>query len=163
MEIKEQVLKIRRERKPERVFAYITHVGPYMGDQQLFAKLFTKVLKWAEENDQVHPNLEAITIYHDDPEAVPAEQQRVDVGVTIPSAILPSGDLHVMRLPERDFIVGAFEIHATEYGLAWNQVMNWIADRNLEIGLFPMYESYLNDPQTHPEGKHIVDICVPLK
>lgn len=163
METKEQVRKIRRERKPERVFAYITHVGPYKGDQQLFAKLFTKVLKWAEENDQIHPNLEAITIYHDDSETVSAEQQRIDVGVTIQSAILPAGDVHVMVLPERDFIVGKFEIDPTEYGMAWNQVMDWVADRNLDIGLFPCYESYLNDPQTHPGGKHIVEICVPLK
>ena len=27
----------------------------------------------------------------------------------------------------------------------------------------PYYELYQNDPKQHPEGIHIVDICVPVK
>lgn len=27
----------------------------------------------------------------------------------------------------------------------------------------PAFELYLNDPKEHPEGKHIVEICAPVK
>lgn len=160
---KELVSHIRLVKKPERTFAYIRNVGPYMGNQALFKRLFSKMIHWARVNNLMQPDLETITIYHDDPEAVPADEQRISVGVTVPEGTIPGGDIQIMKIPYGDFVVGSFEIDPEDYGVAWQHVMEWVVNQELDFKLDPMYESYRNDPRKHPEGKHIVDICVPIE
>ena len=160
---KELVSHIRLVKKPERTFAYIRNVGPYMGDQALFTRLFSKVVHWARVKNLMRPELETITIYHDDPEAVPAENQRISVGVTVPDSTKPDGDIQIMQIPPGDFVVGSFEIDPEDYGLAWQHVIEWIINQKMDFLLEPMYESYRNNPRKHPEGKHLVDICVPIE
>jgi AraC family transcriptional regulator len=134
-----------------------------MGDQALFERLFSRIIKWVRIQNLMSADLETITIYHDDPEAVPAEEQRISVGVTVPKGTKPDGDIQIMEIPPGDFVVGSFEIDPEDYGLAWQQVIEWIMNHKMDFLLDPMYESYRNNPHEHPEGKHLVDICVPIE
>ena len=147
---------------PRRIFAYVNHTGPYMGDSALFERLFTQVMKWTSENGLMQEGAEAITIYHDDPETTPPEAQRISVGFTIPEQIAPDGDIQIMPIQEGNFVVGSFEIFPNEYEEAWNQVYEYIKNEKIHP-LDLMYESYRNDPKNHPEGKHIVDICIAVE
>ena len=159
---KELVTHIRIVKKPERTLAFVRNVGPYMGDQALFERLFSKVIRWARRRGLMRSDLEAISIYHDDPENVLPAKQRISVGVTVPKGTKPDGEIEVMHIPAGDFVVGSFEIFPNEYCYCWKDVMDWIRENGKEAIPGPMYESYRNDPNTHPLGKHIVDICVPV-
>ena len=47
---------------------------------------------------------------------------------------------------------------------AWDEVMGkWLPESGYQPDDRPCYELYHNDPKTHPEGKFLVDICVPVK
>lgn len=149
---------------PERRFAYVRHTGPNMGKVELFEDLFSKVKEWADPMGfMTIPDMEAIAIYHDHPDIVPAEKQRISVGFTVPLSIKHAeGMVEVMCIPKGKYAIGHFEIYPDEYEKAWEEMMNFIIDEKLAVAKGPMYESYKNDPRTHPEGKHLVDICVAL-
>ncbi|NAS12265.1 AraC family transcriptional regulator [Poritiphilus flavus] len=154
--------KIQIKALPERNLAYIRHIGPYKGDTELFGRLFGEVYAWAGPKGVLaRPEMEAITVYHD-PHTVPEEEQRISVGVTVPENIMAEGNMKILKLPKANYLVGSFEILPTEYGMAWESMLDHINEENLEYtGM--MYESYQNEPDKHPEGKHIVEICIALK
>ena len=157
----EAVTIVKKTKLPKRSFAHVNNIGPYQGDTALFERLFNKVMDWASSKNLLTEMTESISIYHDDPEAVPAENQRISVGFTVPEGTVSEGEILLTELPESEFVVGSFEINADEYGEAWEQMMNYINEQGLiPTGL--MYESYKNDPREHPEGKHIVDICIAI-
>ncbi|MFD2564370.1 AraC family transcriptional regulator [Aquimarina rubra] len=151
------------EKLPKKKLAYIEHMGPYQGDTELFGKLFTYVMEWAQPKGLMNdPKVEAITIYPDDPKTIPESQQRIRVGFTVPEDTTAENDIQVLEIPEGSYAVGSFEILPNEYGSAWNEVFEYIKNKNL-VPTDMMYESYKNEPGTHPEGKHIVDINVMLQ
>ncbi len=148
---------------PKRTFAYIRNVGPYMGDTTLFERLFQKVLDWMTPKGLLQPTSESISIYHDDPEKVPVANQRISVGFTVPEGTQGDGDIQIMEIPAGKYAVGSFEISTEEYGQSWEELFKYIGENHLIPGNGVMYESYKNDPRQHPEGKHVVDICVAIR
>jgi len=155
--------KIKVKTLPKRTLAYESNVGPYKGDSALFEKLFTKVSDWAEPKGLLaSPNTEAISVYFDDPDLVPEEKQTIRVGFTVPEGTEPEGEIQLMELPESEYLVASFEILPAEYEEAWQEIMDFIQSEKLKPAQL-MYESYKNDPRTHPEGKHIVDICIAVE
>jgi len=148
---------------PARQLAYLRHVGPYMGDAALFDRLFSRVLAWLQDRNLINSQMEAISVYHDNPDTVPADEQRISVGFTVPIGTQGEGDIKMMDLPAGEYAVGTFEILPEEYGEAWNDLFGYIGqNRLMPVPTGPMYESYKNDPRKHPEGKQVVDICIAL-
>jgi AraC family transcriptional regulator len=39
----------------------------------------------------------------------------------------------------------------------------WLPESGYQPDDRPAYELYHNDPKTHPQGKFIIDICMPVK
>lgn len=156
----EATLEITTARLPKRTLAYVRHVGPYAGDSALFARLFNRVHGWIQAKGLMRPELEAITIYHDDPDSVPEDKQRISVGFTVPNGTKGEGEIETLAIPESDYVIGSFEIDPSRYREAWMSTFAYMGEHGLTPTGGPMYESYKNDPSTHPEGKHIVDICV---
>lgn len=157
-----QTAKLSLQTLPKRYFAYIRHVGPYMGDAALFGRLFHQVMDWLNDKNLMHPHMEAISIYHDHPEEVLPENQRISVGFTIPKAMEGEGDIQIMEIPAGKYAVGSFEVLPSEYGQAWEEMMHCLQEEKLLPSGGPMYESYKNEPEEHPEGKHLVDICIAI-
>jgi len=70
-----------------------------------------------------------------------------------------------MRMNGGKFVVARFELtNSNTYEQAWNQVVGeWLPESGFQPDDRLCFEMYHNDPRQHPEGKHIVDICVPVK
>ncbi len=160
--IAEVEVKFSKVKLPLRKLAYVRHVGPYKGDSELFERLFNQVSRWINSKGLMRPNSEAITVYHDDPALTPESEERISVGFTVPLDTQPDGEIQVMELPQVEYAVGSFEILPEEYPDAWNKIFDFMRENNLKF-THPMYESCKNDPRAHPEGKHIIDICVALQ
>ena len=147
---------------PKKTLAFVRNIGPYKGDTKLFERLFNRVIGWMQPKGLLQPNAECITIYHDDPEKVSEEKHRISVGFTVPEGTVGEKDIRIMEIPAGRYAVGSFEILPDEYGMAWEELYKYLGENNLIPGRM-MYESYMNDPREHPEGKHMVDICVAIK
>ena len=154
---------IRIESLPERHFACVNHTGPYMGDFALFGRLFQQATSWLQARNLMGGSSEAITIYYDDPQNTPPEQHRISVGFTVAEAVQGDGEVEIKLLPAGKYLVASFELHPHEYPAAWGAVGKYVQENDVELSGEMMYESYKNDPKTHPEGKQLVDICASLK
>jgi AraC family transcriptional regulator len=150
---------------PEMQVAYVRHIGPYSGNNDLFQGLFDKLMAWAGPRGLLRfPETKMLTIYYDDPSITEESKLRVDVCMSVPIGTPTDGDIGSMTIPAGKDAVATFEITQDQFGDAWNAVYGqWIRQSGYVPDDRPCYEVYLNDPKTHPEGKYIVEIHAPVK
>jgi AraC family transcriptional regulator len=105
-----------------------------------------------------------ITIYHDNPDITDDDKLRISIGMSVPADTPTDGEIGKMTIPAGKFAVAHFEISPDQYGEAWNMVYGeWMPESGYQPDDRLCYELYLNDPEQHPEHKHIVDIYAPVK
>jgi AraC family transcriptional regulator len=150
---------------PDLHVAYIRHIGPYKGDTALFAALFTRLFKWAGARNLLQfPNTRILSVYHDNPDVTDESRLRTSVCISVPEDTEVGGEVGKMTIPGGKYAMAHFEISENEYEEAWNAVYgSWLPESGFQPDDRPCFELYLNDPKEHPEHKHIVDICIPVK
>jgi AraC family transcriptional regulator len=151
----------------ERTVAYVSFVGNYLGNAEVFAGLFAKLFKWAapKQEQLVGPDTVMLSAYYDDPEVTPPDELKLEVCISIPEETEVEGEIKKKKLPGGKYVVLSVELTGSEeYGPAWEEVVKWLMRNELEIDMSrASYEVYLNSPEEHPQGHHIVDICMPVK
>lgn len=152
---------------PEMNFAYIRHVGPFIENQELFQILFTKVFAWATPKGLVNfPSTRTLTVFHDNPDTTDADKTRISVGITVPEGTKTGGEISDMTIGGGKFAVAKFEIDPDQYKQAWDTVSEkWMPQSEFRPDMDDRlcFEVYQNDPKEQLEGKHIVEICIPVK
>jgi AraC family transcriptional regulator len=150
---------------PEMLVAYVRHIGPYKGNDNLFKGLFGKLMTWAAPRGLLRfPETKMLTVYHDDPQIADEDKLRIDVCISVPEGARGEGDIGTMTIPGGKDAVARFEISPGQYLDAWNAVYGgWFPESGYQPDDRPCYEVYLNDPRQHPEGKHIVEIHAPVR
>jgi AraC family transcriptional regulator len=150
---------------PDMHVAYIRHIGPYQGDVTLFERLFTKLFKWAGARDLLNfPETKVLSVYHDNPEITDEGKLRTSVCITVPEKTPVDGEIGTMTVPGGKYAVAHFELSEDEFQEAWNGLYGeWLPGSGYQPDDRPSFEICLNDPKEHPQQKHIVDICIPVK
>lgn len=145
--------------------AYIRYIGPYKGDTELFENLFGRLFQWAgPRNLCIPPKTKILAVYHDNPEITDENKLRLSVCVSVPQNTEVTDDVGKMEISGGKYTIASFELNSDEYEQAWSYVYsNWLPSSGYQPDDKPCFELYLNDPKEHPEGKHIVDIYVPVK
>ncbi|EKU96199.1 DNA gyrase inhibitor [Leptolyngbya sp. PCC 7375] len=153
------------QERSERLVAYVSYQGNYVGNPQIFARLFNKLGSWAGPKGLISPESVFLSSYADDPEVTPPDELRLDVCMSIPEGTDVDGDIQKKILPGGSYAVMHAELTGTkEYETAWNAVVEWTEKNNYEVDVSrPSYEIYLNNPEEHPEKHHILDICLSVK
>lgn len=150
---------------PEMCVAYIRHTGPFKGDGELFMGLFGRLCQWAGPRGLLRfPETQMLAAYHDDPEITDESKLRLSVCLTVPRETAVDGEIGKMTIAGGKYAVARFELLSDEYQAAWDSVMGgWFPQSGYQPGDGLCYELYHNDPKDHPEGRCIVDLCVPVK
>lgn len=158
-------VKIEVKELPEMPIVYVRHIGAYKGNPALFQRLFGKLCGWAGPRGLIRPpQTKFLCVYYDDPDVTEDERLRVDVAMTAPKDTPVDGEVGKNILPAGKYAVGRFELSSPEFEEAWSGVMGgWLPQSGYQCDDRPCFEIYLNDPKQHPEGKCIVDICVPVR
>jgi len=146
---------------PELHVAYIRHVGRY----DRIGESFGRLMQWAGPRGLLRfPETQMLAIYHEGPDMTPVEQLRSDACITVPVGTPVEGEVGLMTVPGGTFAVAHAEIDVTQYGEAWDRLIaDWLPSSGYQPDDRLCYELYLNDPGQHPEHKHIVDICEPIR
>jgi AraC family transcriptional regulator len=165
MKSKEIQTNVEVKELPEMYVAYVRHIGPYKGDAELFGRLFGKLMAWAGPRGLLRfPETQVLAVYHDDPEITDEGKLRTDACITVPEDTVAEGEIGKTSIAAGKYAMAHFEITADQYEDAWKAVYGgWLPESGYQPDDGPCYEVYRNDPKQHPEGKHIVDICVPVK
>ncbi|MBI9069160.1 MAG: GyrI-like domain-containing protein [Salinivirgaceae bacterium] len=145
--------------------AYVSFKGDYMGNPEVFAKLFEKLCGWAGPKGLINQDTKFRSAYYDDPQVTPPQDLRLDICMSINSEVQVDGEIIKALMPGGKHVVMNAELDGPqEYGPAWMKVVDYIKANNLEIDATrPSYELYLNCPDEHPEKHHILDVCMAVK
>ena len=105
-----------------------------------------------------------LTIYHDNPDITAEDKLRTSVCVTAPAGTKPEGEVGVMEVDGGRYVVATFPLDPSEYGAAWNWLMGtWFPSSGYQPDDRHCFETYLGDPEKHPQKKHHVEIWEPVR
>jgi AraC family transcriptional regulator len=149
----------------ERLVAAVSYKGNFVGNPQIFARLFGKLCGWAGPKGLITPETVFLSSYSDDPETTPLDELRVDVCLTVPEGTEIEGEVQSKVLPGGRYAVMHAEVSSPEgFGAVWNEIVDCAKKNGYEIDMSrPCYEVYLNNPEEHPERLHIIDVCLSVK
>ncbi len=163
--INEKQVQVEVKELEEMNVAYVRHIGPYEGDEDLFERLNLKLFNWAGPRGLLKlPETKGLAVYHDDPKITEKSKLRTSVCITVPEDTKVDGEIGKMKISGGKYAVAKFELKGDEYGQAWGLVYgSWMPQSGYQPDDGPGFELYHNNPKDHPEGKCIVSICVPVK
>ena len=158
-------LQVRIADLPEMPVAYVRHIGPYAGDSALFEGLLERLMRWAGPRGLLRfPETKLLIVYHDNPDVTDEDRLRTSVCLTVPPGTPVDGEIGSMSVAGGRYACGRFEIDSDGFGAAWDALFGgWLPDSGYQPDDRPCFELYLNDPATHPEHKHVLDICIPVR
>ncbi|MBN2403692.1 MAG: AraC family transcriptional regulator [Spirochaetes bacterium] len=156
-------LKVEVKEVPDMHVAYVRYIGPIIGNDSQFKKLFSKIFKWAKARDLCKPGIKVLCIYHDDPDITDTDRFRTSVGLTVPENTEVSGEIGKMMIPGGKFAIARFKLAKDEYKIAWKSLYSeWLPESGYQPDDRPCFEDYLSNPEDDPEHKALVDICIPV-
>ena len=153
-------MNIATREMPEYHVAYVRKIGPY--GAEICAQAFGELMRWAGPRGHRQSGA-LIGIYWDNPEVTPPAKCRMDACVSVPRGTTPEAPVDIQTISGGPHTVCHCEIPTEGFKQAWEDTFAWLVDRGYECDDKPCYEVYHNDASEHPEGKWIVDICIPLK
>lgn len=140
--------------------------GDFQGNDKIYDVILEPLLAWAVPKGlwDFPGRTKMILIYPDDPETVPKDQQRLWLGITVPEGTEVPEGISIRRTGPGLYAVGSFELAAADFGRAWGYLLGeWIPANGYLPAEGCSFEIKKNDSDEHPEKKHLVDICVPVR
>lgn len=139
--------------------AYVSHVGK-IDD---IGNAYDTLIKWAAPNGLMgQENLRMVTIYHDSPKITDPNHLRMSAGMILNQLTKVEGEIGLRTLEASKCIVSRFEIVPFEFQQAWESNFAWMIEKGYKKSDQHPFEIYYNNYVDHPEGKFIVDLCIPI-
>ena len=153
-------MNVQIKEMPEYHVAYVRKMGPY--GMVICEQAFAELMRWTGPTGHLKSGV-MIGVYWDNPEVTPPEKCRVDACISIPRGTVPEAPIDIQTISGGPYTVCHCEIPFDGFQRAWEDTFAWLVDSGHECDDRPCYERYYNNPSDDPEGKWIVDICIPLK
>lgn len=147
-----------KQTEPKQV-VYYRHTGAF---DQMGASI-GKLMQWAYPRGLVGNPPQFGACYLDDPDITPVEKLQSDVFLVVDREVKVDGPVGKYTIDGGMYAVGRFEIAMNEFADAWHAMCGLIADHGCRSVDGFHHELYLNNPDEHPEKKHLVDIYIPVK
>lgn len=145
---------------PEMHVIYCRHKGAF----NQITKAYNKLINWAIVHGLYNALLATtITITHDNPSVTEIEKVRQSACIVVAEDVKVEGEIGKTIIPAGKYAVGHFILSNDEFEKAWNSMCLWFSESDYQQGDGNSMEIYHNDFNRHPENKHIVDICIPIK
>ncbi|MGB1043131.1 MAG: AraC family transcriptional regulator [Tenacibaculum sp.] len=145
---------------PPMQLAYISH----QGKMDAVGNTYNRLMQWAFPKGLMQQDdLKMITIYHDSPKITDPNQVRMSACMTLSREVKTDGEVNLKTLPETKCIVSRLEITPNQFQQAWESSFVWMSEHGYNKAAQDPFEIYHNNPQEHPEGKCLVDICIPIE
>ncbi len=160
-----QPIQVEVKDMPEIHVAYLRYVGPYeQMDEERFGSYLEELFKWAAARDIKTCETQVLGVFHDVETITDADKQRTSVCITVPENTPVDGKVGKMTIPAGKYAFARFQITADQFEDAWDLVMReWLPESGYQPADSFMYDLWHNDPRTHPDKLHILDICLPIK
>lgn len=151
---------------PELTVVYLRHVGSYAELGEKFQDMIGRLFAWGSSHRVMQPGVtKLLTVYHDNPEFTEDDKRRTSICLTVPEDTQPDGDFGKTTIPAGKYAIGHFSLYNGEqHSQAWQYFYGeWLPSSGYQPDDGAIFEEYVNDPNTHPENKHLIDIYLPIK
>jgi len=144
---------------PRYKVAYITHVGPYSG-QNMWRAEFTQLEKWAKKR-KVHTG-RWIMYFIDEWGKKPNRQRRSVACLEIKGRAEPEGKIKIMTLPRQRVASVTFNPDEVADDIVYHGIEGWLQYRPFKAA-GPSREVYVASPWTNRRAWANAEVQVPLK
>lgn len=145
---------------PDYHVAYVRKIGPY--GKETCGQAFDELLRWAGPKGLPGQG-PVFGLYWDNPGVTAPEHCRIDACAGVPVGTAVDGQVGLQVIEGGRYAVCGFEIADDEFQKAWDEAFAWLVSNGYQCHDKPCYERYHNNAADAPNGKWIVDICIPLK
>jgi AraC family transcriptional regulator len=91
----------------------------------------------------------------------PAAKQRMEVALTVPAGTATSGEIGIKTLEGGLYATARVRVLIEDYAAQWDAlVADWLPGSGYQPDHGPAMEFCLNNPDTDPEGRYHVEICL---
>jgi len=151
-------LEISIKELPEMHLACVMSLGI-----QNVEKAYETLIQWGIKN-QVFPreNIKMITVYHDSFKTTAPDKVRIHAGMLLEKPCQKEGPVFPEILTSGTYIVGHTEIGLEDFEKAWTTLFLWMNENGYTFRRTFPFEIYHTNFKEHPEGKTIVDFCIPI-
>lgn len=141
--------------------AYVRHLGGYgPGVQEAWAKL----MRWAGPRGLFGPQTTMLGISHDNPHITSPSKCRYDACIPAPADLQPEREIGIADIPGGTCAVLRFEGPGEQILAAYNSLYgDWLPQSGYQPADSPCYEMYHGNPESHPQGYFVFDICMLVK
>ena len=154
---------------PEMTVAYLRHFGTFKLLAEKFQEMISKLVSWGFANGVMKQGeTKILAVYHDNPNITQDDKLRTSICLSIPENTKVEGEFSKMTIAAGKYAVGHFEFDdkdaALQHANAWDYFYGvWLPESGYQPEDGNNFEVYVNDPNTHPERKHLLDIYMPIK
>jgi len=135
-------------------FAYLENVGPY----DAIGERFTEIGAMAAQQ-QLSGNI--IGVFFSDPEKVPAEQLRCELGIQVPPEFEAPEGFKVREIQARTVAYTVLKGPYEEISEDYKKILIWVNKNDYRIA-GPLMEIYLKGGPEVPAGEYLTEVRLPI-
>jgi AraC family transcriptional regulator len=142
---------------------YIRNLNIHKHDSETFGNMFQQLFSWATPRHLVNfPETKALTVYRS--LANEEGMLQADVCLTVPAPVTGEGIIGTTKLSGGLYAIFHKEAPMSECMTTWKYIYdNWFEENGYQPDNRNFFLSHLNDPKTHPEHFHSIDMYIPVK
>lgn len=142
---------------------YIRNLSVQNHDSETFGKMFDQLFSWAAPRNLIHfPETKALTVYRSN--ANLEGMLQADVCLSVSDNIVGEGLIGNTTISGGLYAIFHKEAPMSECFKTWNYIYDvWFEENGYQPDNRNFFLSHLNDPKSHPENLHIIDIYIPIK
>lgn len=152
-------LKIEVKEMPEMNLAAVMSLGIAQVEPS-----YNLLIDWAKKK-HLFPgeNVKMISVYHDSFKVTPADKVRIHACMLLDEKLKePQGEVFSETIDAGKFIVGSGEVTLQDFEQCWVSLFLWMNEHNYSVRRTFPFEIYHSNFKEHPEGKMMVDFCIPV-
>ncbi|HCA08855.1 helix-turn-helix domain-containing protein [Chryseobacterium sp.] len=125
---------------------------------------YNVLIEWAKKK-QLFPceNVKMISVYHDSFKVTPPDKVRIHACMLLDEKLDgQDGLVFSETIDVGKFIVGSGEVTLQDFEQCWVSLFLWMNEHHYSMRKAFPFEIYHSNFKEHPEGKMIVDFCIPI-
>ncbi len=151
----EKKYEILTKRADKMTIVYVRHVGSYDRLESLFGQLAA----YAKEKG-LAGNI--VGLYYDDPDAVPEESLRCEMGIQVEEGFKPDPGYMVKEIPAHNVVYAIMKGPYDKIALEYPDIMKWMEEEDYKMK-GPVTEIYLEGGSNVPPEELVTEVQFPME
>nr|WP_315033397.1 AraC family transcriptional regulator [uncultured Chryseobacterium sp.] len=125
---------------------------------------FNVLIDWAKKKNLFpRENVKMLSVYHDSFKVTPPDKVRIHACMLLDKKWEgPEGEVFSETIEAGKFIIGSGEVTLDNFEQCWISLFLWMNEHHYSIRKTFPFEIYHSNFKEHPEGKMMVDFCIPV-